>query len=145
MAKALITGGGSGIGAAIARRLAEQGHQVVVADFNTETGSQVALSVQGEFEQIDVANEAAWTDLAARHGDVDMLFLNAGTTTLPHTELVADNPDSPPTPLSNVSLADYRRVSAVNIDGVVLEVEPESGGEVRFPASLARPAKHRGN
>jgi len=144
MANVLITGGGSGIGAAIARRFADLGHHIVVADFNTETGSQVALSVGGEFEQIDVANEAAWTDLAVRHGDVELLFLNAGTTTLPSTELVSDNPDSPPAPLSNVALADYRRVSAVNIDGVVLgtmaflpQMIARGSGQIVATASVA--------
>jgi NAD(P)-dependent dehydrogenase (short-subunit alcohol dehydrogenase family) len=134
MGKILVTGGGSGIGAAIARRFADLGHHVVVADFNTETGSQVAFEVKGEFDPIDVTDEAAWSQLAQRHFDVDIVFLNAGTTTLPKGDILSDEPTTPAIPLTNVSLADYRRVSAVNIDGVVL------GTMAFFPVMAARGA-----
>lgn len=55
----LITGGGSGLGAATARLLAESGANVVIADISRETGERVAteLGAQGRFVQTDVADE----------------------------------------------------------------------------------------
>ena len=46
---AVITGGGDGIGRGIARRFAQEGARVVVADINGETGPTVAQELQDEF------------------------------------------------------------------------------------------------
>ena len=120
MSKVLVTGGGSGIGAAIARRFSANGHRVVIADFNTETGSAVALEVGGVFEHLDVTDQSAWEAVATTHPDVEILFLNAGTTTRPGEELSGD-PETPnPVPLAKVTINDYRRITSVNVDGVVL-------------------------
>ena len=118
MGKVLITGGGSGIGAAIARRFAERGNTVVIADINDETGAAVALELNGVFEHLDVTDSDAWTGLAARHRDADIVFLNAGTTTNPGAEVKGEF-DAPSVPLVDVGVNAYRRVSAINIDGVV--------------------------
>ncbi|MBX9792068.1 MAG: 3-hydroxyacyl-CoA dehydrogenase [Pirellulales bacterium] len=57
----LVTGGGSGLGAATVRRLAKAGGNVVIVDLNEENGKSVAadLGKQGRFVQADVADEAA--------------------------------------------------------------------------------------
>lgn len=54
---ALITGGGSGLGEACARRLAAAGARVVILDMNEETGKKVAAELGGEFCKADVSNE----------------------------------------------------------------------------------------
>ena len=46
---AVITGGGSGIGLASARRLAAEGARVVIADRDPDTGTAAATEVDGEF------------------------------------------------------------------------------------------------
>jgi NAD(P)-dependent dehydrogenase (short-subunit alcohol dehydrogenase family) len=57
----LISGGGSGLGAATARMLAEQGGRVVLADINADAGSAVAaeLGERARFVQADVTDEAS--------------------------------------------------------------------------------------
>jgi NAD(P)-dependent dehydrogenase (short-subunit alcohol dehydrogenase family) len=57
----LITGGGSGLGAATARLLAESGANIVIVDISRETGERVAteLGAQGHFVQTDVTDEAS--------------------------------------------------------------------------------------
>ncbi len=53
---ALITGGGSGLGEACARRLAAAGAKCVILDMNEEKGKQVADDLGGEFVKADVSN-----------------------------------------------------------------------------------------
>ena len=82
----VITGGGSGIGAAMARRFAADGAEaVVVADLNLDSARQVAAEIGGAAEALDVADAAAVTDLAertiARFGRVDLYCSNAGFAT----------------------------------------------------------------
>ena len=55
----LVTGGGSGLGAATARKLADSGARVLVADVNEEAGRQVAKDIgeRARFTPTDVADE----------------------------------------------------------------------------------------
>ncbi len=53
-ASAIVTGGASGIGAAVARKLAERGAKVVVADLNAEKGEALAKQIDGAFAMVDV-------------------------------------------------------------------------------------------
>ena len=53
-ASAIVTGGASGIGAAVARALAARGAVVVVADINTELGEALADEIKGIFARVDV-------------------------------------------------------------------------------------------
>ncbi|MFI5273691.1 MAG: SDR family NAD(P)-dependent oxidoreductase, partial [Ktedonobacterales bacterium] len=57
----LITGGGSGLGAACARRFVAAGASVVLADVNAQTGEQTAaaLGARARFAQADVTDEAS--------------------------------------------------------------------------------------
>jgi NAD(P)-dependent dehydrogenase (short-subunit alcohol dehydrogenase family) len=79
---AVITGAGSGIGLATARRFAEEGATVVAVDLNAEAGKAAADEVGGDFVACDVGDEGSVRDLfdgvAARHGRVDIAFNNAG-------------------------------------------------------------------
>ena len=51
---AIVTGGASGIGAAVARALAAKGAVVVVADLNAEKGEALAAEIGGVFAAVDV-------------------------------------------------------------------------------------------
>jgi NAD(P)-dependent dehydrogenase (short-subunit alcohol dehydrogenase family) len=84
---ALVTGAGSGIGLATARRLAAEGASVVAAIF--EESQRPAL---GDLEGIvlDVSDEAAWdaamTHMSEAHGGLDVLVNNAGVTRMATAE-----------------------------------------------------------
>ena len=78
---AIVTGGSSGLGAATARALAQQGAFVVVADINVDAGSAVATEIGGQFMHCDVASEhdAVQAVNAARaHGPLRVLVNCAG-------------------------------------------------------------------
>jgi len=90
---ALITGGGSGFGEAIAKSFAREGAHVIIADIATENGQRVAKSIadaksdnQGNaiFLQFDCTKRQAWDDglklAIAEFGKLDIVVNNAGTT-----------------------------------------------------------------
>jgi len=139
-AVSLVTGGASGIGAAVARRLAAEGGRVVVADRDTDLGQQVADDVGGTFVEVDVTDPQAQARAVAlaeeRHGGLDLAFLNAGVEAGPDVTVAAL--------LEGAGLANYRRVMGVNIDGVVFGVAAAApalrrrgGGAIVATASLA--------
>lgn len=80
---AIVTGAGQGIGEAYARRFADEGATVVVADVNAEKGEAVAKSLGGAavFERVDVSSEAdtkrCAEAVAKRFGRIDVLINNA--------------------------------------------------------------------
>ncbi|WP_167102749.1 SDR family NAD(P)-dependent oxidoreductase [Mycobacterium sp. DL592] len=78
---ALVTGGGAGIGAGIARRFADEGAKVVVAEYDAETGAAVAAEIGGLFVATDVTDrEQVENAVAAAHseyGSLDILVNNA--------------------------------------------------------------------
>lgn len=75
---ALVTGGASGIGKAIAETLAEQGASVIVADIAEETGHAVADAIGGRFQALDVSDPQAWNAAMASVDRLDVLVNNAG-------------------------------------------------------------------
>jgi 2-hydroxycyclohexanecarboxyl-CoA dehydrogenase len=78
--KALVTGGASGIGAAIAARLAAEGAEVWVGDVNAAGAEKVAGEVNGHGIELDVTDlESAQAAVAAAGGTLDILVNNAGT------------------------------------------------------------------
>lgn len=112
---ALITGGARGIGEATVRCLAEGGARVVIADVLDAEGKAVADALaqsghQAAFVHLDVTQEAQWhmavEIVRSRFGGLDILVNNAGIA-------VAGSTDE-------LSLADWRRIEAVNVDGVFL-------------------------
>jgi NAD(P)-dependent dehydrogenase (short-subunit alcohol dehydrogenase family) len=110
---AVITGAASGIGQAFARRLAEDGAHIVIADVASAEGT-VALVRQAGREALacacDVASPDAVAALAAeverRFGRCDILVNCAGVF--------------PNQPFEQISFADWRRVLAINLDGLFL-------------------------
>ena len=80
---ALVTGASRGVGAQVARTLAEAGAKVVLADVLVPEGEKVAGEIGGEaaFEALDVTDEEDWQRAVeatlARHGRIDVLVNNA--------------------------------------------------------------------
>ena len=79
---AFVTGAGSGMGAAFARRLAADGAIIVVNDLDTAAAEAVATEVGGEAAVFDVCDSAAFdaavNGAVARHGRLDIMVNNAG-------------------------------------------------------------------
>jgi NAD(P)-dependent dehydrogenase (short-subunit alcohol dehydrogenase family) len=79
---AIVTGGGHGIGRALAERLAAEGARVVVADVNGERASKVAARIDGVAITADIGEPLAVQELVAQtekaFGPVDVFCSNAG-------------------------------------------------------------------
>lgn len=109
---AFVTGGGRGIGAATARRIAREGVAVVVADRNLTAAREVADSLTGPAlaVEVDVADPAAVDTAVAMAvewgGRLDFAYNNAGVTGV--RAPVADYPDDV-----------FWRVQRVNVGGVL--------------------------
>jgi NAD(P)-dependent dehydrogenase (short-subunit alcohol dehydrogenase family) len=81
---AIVTGGGSGLGEAICKRLADEGHLVVVADRDGGAAERVALDVGGNAVLVDVRNSAeveALVETASALGPLKVLVLSAAIET----------------------------------------------------------------
>ncbi len=100
---AIVTGGGSGIGAALVRAMAGRGATIVIADIDEAAGKSVAAELdQVTAVTLDVRDAAAVADLVtqtkADHGQIDYMFNNAGIAvgglveefTLDHWDRVID-------------------------------------------------------
>ena len=123
---AMVTGAGSGIGKAIARRMAEEGATVVVADVNEKAAREVAAAIEREGRTAaavlqDVADPASVkksVDFSLeKFGRLDVAVNNAGIT----GDLA---------PLADYSLEGWNKVIAVNLSGVFY------GMKYQIPAML---------
>ncbi|KAJ5908604.1 hypothetical protein N7495_001286 [Penicillium taxi] len=82
---ALITGGGSGFGAAIANRYAQESAKVIITDINVEGGEKIAASSPNIiFQKMDVTQREDWHTVAnlafSEYGRLDVVVNNAGTS-----------------------------------------------------------------
>ncbi|KAL6710121.1 hypothetical protein ACN47E_009912 [Coniothyrium glycines] len=82
-AHALITGGASGVGYAVAQLCLKHSMRVTIVDFNQQTLDLAAKNLSGAVTTLkaDVGDRASWTTLREQAGDVDFLMLNAGVGT----------------------------------------------------------------
>ena len=84
--RALVTGGGSGIGAATCRRMSEEGAAVAVLDIDADAAAKVAADVDGISYGVDVTDypavEAACRDAASQLGGLTTLYNNAGSSSM---------------------------------------------------------------
>jgi NAD(P)-dependent dehydrogenase (short-subunit alcohol dehydrogenase family) len=115
---ALVTGGGSGIGTAIAECFAKAGATVWIVDRDEPAGSAVARRVGGRFFALDVSSEDDFAKAAQTIGPVDALANVAG---IGHVGT-----------LLNTTAADLDRLYAVNVRGVF------NGCKAFVPAMLER-------
>ncbi|KAJ6603571.1 hypothetical protein DFH09DRAFT_968693 [Mycena vulgaris] len=112
----IVTGGGSGFGAAIALRFGEEGAKVIVTDINVEGGEKVAAQSPANlvFQRMDVTQESDWkaiVDLAfSKFGGLDVLVNNAGTSyrNKPTVEVTDD---------------EWERVFKVNVKSIFLSAK----------------------
>ena len=130
---ALITGGGSGIGAATARLLAREGAAVVVVDVAADHARGVAAETGGIAVEADVARRAdverAVATAIEQHGRIDILFNNAGIGCVGRT------PDLDP--------EQWERVIAIDLNAVFYACRvaiphmPRPGGAIINTASIS--------
>ena len=113
---ALVTGGGSGIGAEVAQALANDGWKVVITGRRQEALESVISKCKkssGELIAItaDVTDEKSvknlFSEIKDKFGRLDLLFNNAGT-------------GAPAVEIDQLSLDDWNKVVAVNLTGVFL-------------------------
>jgi NAD(P)-dependent dehydrogenase (short-subunit alcohol dehydrogenase family) len=138
---AVVTGGASGIGAACAEALAAAGANVVVTDIQDLKGGELVAAIAeaggtAHYLRHDVTSEEAWIEVMAavraQFGRLDILVNNAGIG------LGAAS-------ITDMSLADFRRQQAVNVEGVFLGVkhglklmrEAGNGGSIVNMSSVA--------
>ena len=128
---AIVTGGGRGIGTAIARALAGAGADVVIGDLDLEAASRVAASIRAngqaaEAVRADVGEAAGAEALVARaverFGRVDILVNNAGIGLIK--------------PFTETTPADLERVMRVNVTGPMLCAQ--AALRVMLPRSYGR-------
>ena len=77
--RALVTGGASGIGAAIATRLSAEGAEVVIGDLNAGGAGDLAAEISGVGAELDVTEASKVDAFVAEHGPFAVLINNAGT------------------------------------------------------------------
>ena len=137
---ALVTGGASGIGEAVCELLAREGASVAVTDVDDLKGPEVVARIkkaggEASFWHHDVTSEERWIEVVAevmkRYGRLDVLVSNAGIGIAVPS-------------ITEMSLADWRRQTAINLDGVFLSVKhclppmrKTGGGSVIMMSSLA--------
>ena len=133
---AVITGGASGIGAALARLLHEEGASVLIGDLDPDKGEDLAstLGTRGRFRRTGVSSfdevEALVGEAVDHFGCIDLLFNNAGIGSLSRIEAL--------------SVDDWHRVVAVNLDAVFYglkaalpHMKAQGGGAVVNTASAS--------
>jgi NAD(P)-dependent dehydrogenase (short-subunit alcohol dehydrogenase family) len=132
---ALVTGGGSGIGAAVVRRLAAAGAHVAVIDRNEEAARRIADEVAGLALPGDVSDPDIMPMLTSvaeeRFGRLDIVFLNAGI-------------GAGQSGTADLDVLKYRQLVGVNVDHVVFgtcaavpALRRAGGGTIIATASLA--------
>ncbi|KAB5581022.1 15-hydroxyprostaglandin dehydrogenase [Coniochaeta sp. 2T2.1] len=126
MKSVIVTGGGSGIGLAMSRHFASEGHNVAIFDVNAESGAKIASELSSKHPNATVtfrkSDVSSWDDLAAafkevyeQRGSIDIVMANAG---------VSEQGSSSAVDLSEAEPTKPRlKVFDVNLTGVVYTVK----------------------
>ena len=112
----LVTGAGSGIGAAVVAAATAAGDRVLALDIDSRNGQQVAQRTGATFQQCDVSDPDHWSSVVAaleEFGIPDRVHLNAGIQIAPPNAPLAEYQ------FDAMTLERYRRMMGVNVDGVV--------------------------
>jgi NAD(P)-dependent dehydrogenase (short-subunit alcohol dehydrogenase family) len=136
---AIVTGGASGIGEACAETLAREGASVLITDIDDNLGKGVVDRItkaggKAHYLRHDVRDEAAWPGIVAdaetRYGRLDIMVANAGIGIM--------------SPIATMTLADWQRQQAINLDGVFLSIKHSipamrraGGGSIVLMSSVA--------
>lgn len=137
--RAVITGGGSGIGRATARRMADEGASVAVIDINGDAAHEIAAEIGGSAHVADV------TDADGLRGAVDAAAVVMGGITIMFNNAGVGNQS----PLHEWAPEEWDRMLAVNLTGVYLgfraavpHIRASGGGSIVSTASISgtRPA-----
>ena len=108
----VVTGAGSGLGLASARRMAEEGARIVAVDIDSEAAAIAAKATGGEYVAADVTDERQVRDLfdgvAAQYGRIDVAFNNAGISPPEDDSILTTGLDA------------WRRVQETNLTSVYL-------------------------
>ena len=136
---AVVTGGASGIGEACAMTLAREGASVLVTDVDDALGKAVVERIvraggKARYLHHDVRDEATWpgviADAEKHFGRLDIMVANAGIGIM--------------APIEQMTLADWQRQQAINLDGVFLSVKHAipalrraGGGSIVLMSSIA--------
>ncbi|HEY4080243.1 MAG TPA: SDR family NAD(P)-dependent oxidoreductase [Burkholderiaceae bacterium] len=112
--RAAVTGGGSGIGAAVAEALAREGVSVVLMGRNAARLREQAVRIGGEVQRLDVSDEASVQAAFEAIGPLDILVNNAGQVET--------------APLKNTTLDAWNRMLQVNLTGTFLCTRAVMGG-----------------
>lgn len=105
----VVTGGTSGIGLAMARYFASEGHKVAVLDINDKSGPEITSKIANEYPQAAVcfkrSDVSSWEDQAAafeqihqEHGRIDIVMANAGVSEQGQSSIVKVEEDVPVKP-----------------------------------------------
>ncbi len=136
---AIVTGGASGIGEACAVTLAREGASVLITDIDDTLGKGVVDRItkvggKAHYLRHDVRDEAGWPGIVAdaekRYGRLDIMVANAGIGIM--------------SPIATMTLADWQRQQAINLDGVFLSIKHSipamkrvGGGSIVLMSSVA--------
>ena len=136
---AIVTGGASGIGEACAETLAREGASVLITDIDDTLGKGVVERItkaggKAHYMRHDVRDEAAWPgvieEAEKRYGRLDIMVANAGIGIM--------------SPIVTMTLADWQRQQAINLDGVFLSIKHSipamkraGGGSIVLMSSVA--------
>jgi NAD(P)-dependent dehydrogenase (short-subunit alcohol dehydrogenase family) len=136
---AIVTGGASGIGEACSETLAREGASVLITDIDDLRGKDAVARItkaggKAHYLRHDVRDEAAWPGVIAeaekRFGRLDVMVANAGIGIL--------------VPIAEMTLADWQKQQAINLDGVFLSIKhaipalkKQGGGSIVLMSSIA--------
>ena len=129
--RAFVTGGGTGIGAAIALHLAEAGAEVVITGRREEPlKATAAKSERISWATMDAADEGSIVEAMQNAGDIDIMVANAG---------IADT-----SPVAKITMDHWRKVMTTNVEGVMVctreairQMVPRGWGRIIIISSVA--------